>query len=153
MMNSRDKACCFWITVVLLSISSYIIWEFSTKRGTVCRLRELPVFGKWLPPIEGLDITYECTSPYKFLDARFECNTNVFEEICAYKKLSVTRYDNGFSKESMVTENLQFMPQGPNIWYAFDMFEPFPRRTIMLLYEPPEPAEPNKSGMLFMSIR
>jgi len=145
------------IFVVLLIVLTALLCLHTVlpRRGTVDSLQRLPVFGKWLPTVDNLSITYEYNPLKSWLNARFFCDTNVFHMICQANQLSVVRYGSGFRKDYLIGRNAEFMPDGERVWCALGMLNPpGGRRTIELAYEPSSGREvTNQTGMLYMSLQ
>jgi hypothetical protein len=140
---------------VLVSLSALLaIQAVSTKRGSVDNLRQLPGFGRWLPSVD-LPVIYEYRPFKSVLDAKFACDTNIFNLICRETCLDPMKYESGFRKDYLVSKSPEFMPDGERVWCALGILNPpGGRRTIELAYEPPSSHEvTNQTGMLYMGLQ
>lgn len=150
-MNSRI----LWFLIIssTIIISGYCVSALSIKRNSIDDLQKIPKFGKFLPNIGKQNIIYEYNPRYRFLDAKFACDTNVFMNICATKKLSLLRYASGFDRDALLTNNPLFLPEGARVWCAWGMLNPPARYTLHLFFEPPEPNSHNLNGIMFLHVR
>lgn len=150
-MKSRIIWCLSISFMILLSV--YCVSALSIKRNSIDDLQKTPQFGKFLPNVGKQNIIYEYNPRYRFLDAKFDCDTNIFMNICVAKKLSMLFYESGFEREGLVTKNHFFTPKGTRVWCAWGMLNPPTRFTLHLFFEPPDPNSSSSNGVMFLHVR
>lgn len=152
-MKSKLIFVCLLVVASTTLIITFCIFMWSNKCASTNNLHVIPRFGKLLPAIGTCDILYEYNPRYEFLDATFNCGTNVFYEICVQKKLSTLCYESGFDRGGLLTENKLFVPVGTRVWCAWGMLNPPTRFTLHLFFEPPYPNSSNSNGVMFLHVR